>query len=146
MTNKPFRQIMPRPFVTVSRNLARGDRVYCSVQVISVSAVVIAPQAMGRTGSSSYPCSLHPVCACLSGSPSSLIASNPGPYVTSVGATNGTSPEQAAYFSGGGFSNYFERPCYQSQAVDNFLATLGDQTYAGLFKWVPLVDISSSPR
>ena len=58
---------------------------------------------------------------------------SPGPFVTSVGGTNGTSPEQAVFFSGGGFSNYFERPSYQSQVVEAFLATLGDQTYAGLF-------------
>ncbi|KAF9645510.1 subtilisin-like protein [Thelephora ganbajun] len=55
------------------------------------------------------------------------------PYVTTVGGTNGTAPERAALFSGGGFSNYFGRPSYQSQAVETFLGTLGDQTYTGLF-------------
>ena len=56
--------------------------------------------------------------------------------MTSVGGTNGTAPEQAVYFSQGGFSNYFGRPSYQSDAVETFLDTLGDQTYAGLYKWV----------
>ena len=52
--------------------------------------------------------------------------------VTSVGATNDISPETAADFSGGGFSNYFARPSYQDAVVETFLAGLGD-TYAGLY-------------
>ena len=56
--------------------------------------------------------------------------------MTTVGGTNGTAPERAVDFSGGGFSNYFDRPSYQSDAVQAFLDTLGDGTYAGLFKWV----------
>ena len=56
--------------------------------------------------------------------------------MTPVGGTNGTAPEQAVYFSQGGFSNYFGRPSYQSNEVETFLDTLGDQTYAGLYKWV----------
>ncbi|KAI9442674.1 hypothetical protein H4582DRAFT_2055065 [Lactarius indigo] len=41
-----------------------------------------------------------------------------GPCVTVVGGTTGYEPEVAAYFSGGGFSNYIERPHYQKQACD----------------------------
>ncbi|KAF4302378.1 putative tripeptidyl-peptidase 1 precursor [Botryosphaeria dothidea] len=65
------------------------------------------------------------------------------PYVTSVGATTGFSPEVAAYdvlsadsvfTSGGGFSNYFARPSYQAEAVQNYSAAhLADGTYAGLY-------------
>ena len=55
--------------------------------------------------------------------------------MTSVGGTNGTAPEQAVFFSGGGFSNYFAQPEYQSKAVQTFLGTLGG-TYDGLYKWV----------
>lgn len=76
----------------------------------------------------------------------SLITTNEGPYVTAVGGTNETSPERAVYFSGGGFSNYFSQPSYQSQAVQSFLNALGDQTNAGLFKWVSLAHLPSSPR
>jgi tripeptidyl-peptidase I len=48
--------------------------------------------------------------------------------VTVVGATtltHGTvkSGEQAANFSGGGFSSLFERPTYQSKAVEHYLDT-----------------------
>lgn len=32
------------------------------------------------------------------------------PFVTTVGATTSVSPEVAASFSGGGFSNYFAQP------------------------------------
>ncbi|KAF7432698.1 hypothetical protein PC9H_004640 [Pleurotus ostreatus] len=53
------------------------------------------------------------------------------PYVTAVGGTN-SYPEVAVYFSGGGFSNYFPRPAYQSQAVNQFLGKLGN-TYQGLY-------------
>ena len=65
--------------------------------------------------------------------PFSFILSKSGPYVTTVGGTNGTSPEQAVYFSGGGFSNYFTQPSYQSGAVSGFLNAIGTQ-YSGLFK------------
>lgn len=52
--------------------------------------------------------------------------------VTSVGATQGVSPEVAADFSSGGFSNLFARPSYQDDAVNTFLQQLGN-TNAGLF-------------
>ncbi|TBU28788.1 family S53 protease-like protein [Dichomitus squalens] len=54
------------------------------------------------------------------------------PYITSVGSTQGNSPETAAQFSSGGFSNVFARPSYQTAAVEAYLNTLGD-TNAGLF-------------
>ncbi|KAG6899603.1 hypothetical protein C0993_008764 [Termitomyces sp. T159_Od127] len=56
------------------------------------------------------------------------------PYVTSVGGTVGV-PEVAVtrFFSGGGFSDYFERPSYQDDAVNGFLKTLPAGTYEGLF-------------
>jgi len=43
------------------------------------------------------------------------------PYVTAVGATQNSGPEVAASFSGGGFSNYFARPSYQTSVVANYL-------------------------
>ncbi|KAI4253535.1 MAG: hypothetical protein LQ352_003625 [Teloschistes flavicans] len=60
------------------------------------------------------------------------------PYITSVGATKNFNPEVAAFdprngfFSGGGFSNYFQRPSYQNAAVAPYVASLGNQ-YAGLY-------------
>jgi len=42
------------------------------------------------------------------------------PYVTAVGGTTSSSPEVAASFSGGGFSNYWARPTYQTQVVTNY--------------------------
>ncbi|KAH9059184.1 subtilisin-like protein [Lactarius vividus] len=54
------------------------------------------------------------------------------PYLTSVGGTTRDSPEVAAFLSGGGFSNYFERPPYQANAVPPFLQTLGDK-YQGYY-------------
>ncbi|KAL8778677.1 MAG: hypothetical protein Q9203_001869 [Teloschistes exilis] len=60
------------------------------------------------------------------------------PYVTSVGATKNFNPEVAAFdprngfFSGGGFSNYFQRPSYQNAAVTPYVASLGNK-YAGLY-------------
>ncbi|KAF8269154.1 peptidase S8/S53 domain-containing protein [Lactarius quietus] len=49
------------------------------------------------------------------------------PYVTAVGGTTGFIPESGAKFSGGGFSNYFERPSFQRRAVRNYLDQLGDR-------------------
>ncbi|KAF8180942.1 subtilisin-like protein [Mycena galopus ATCC 62051] len=46
------------------------------------------------------------------------------PYVTAVGATQGFSPEVATNLTGGGFSDLFPRPWYQTQVVDNFLKTI----------------------
>ncbi|KAI0727417.1 peptidase S8/S53 domain-containing protein [Fomitopsis betulina] len=54
------------------------------------------------------------------------------PYVTNVGSTTGIAPETGAYFSSGGFSNYWARPAYQADAVEAYLDKLGD-TYAGLY-------------
>ncbi|KAH7905839.1 peptidase S8/S53 domain-containing protein [Hygrophoropsis aurantiaca] len=54
------------------------------------------------------------------------------PYVTSVGGTNFI-PETAVFFSGGGFSNYFERPSYQDTAVETYLEKLAPGTYEGLY-------------
>ncbi|KAF9256592.1 subtilisin-like protein [Marasmius fiardii PR-910] len=54
------------------------------------------------------------------------------PFVTTVGGTTRTNPEVAVDFTGGGFSNYFARPDYQSAAVTTFLNRLGT-TNSGLF-------------
>ncbi|KAI0716532.1 peptidase S8/S53 domain-containing protein [Earliella scabrosa] len=49
------------------------------------------------------------------------------PFVTAVGSTEGFSPETAAPFSSGGFSNIFPRPAYQDEAVKGYLEILGDK-------------------
>ncbi|KAF8265096.1 peptidase S8/S53 domain-containing protein [Lactarius quietus] len=54
------------------------------------------------------------------------------PWVTAVGGTTSFGPEWAADFSGGGFSDYFERPFYQRRAVPAFLQRLGNR-YNGLY-------------
>ncbi|KAK8053070.1 tripeptidyl peptidase a protein, partial [Apiospora saccharicola] len=43
------------------------------------------------------------------------------PWVTSVGATTGLSPERAWNASSGGFSNYFSRPAYQDSAIAAYM-------------------------
>jgi tripeptidyl-peptidase-1 len=45
------------------------------------------------------------------------------PWVTSVGGTTGSKPEVCASFSSGGFSNYFDRPSYQDDAVKGYFAS-----------------------
>ncbi|KAI9444519.1 subtilisin-like protein [Lactarius indigo] len=54
------------------------------------------------------------------------------PFVTSVGGTIRINPEVAVSFSGGGFSNYFTRPSYQSTTVANYLTSIGTKNQ-GLF-------------
>ncbi|OAA56920.1 Peptidase S8/S53, subtilisin/kexin/sedolisin [Cordyceps fumosorosea ARSEF 2679] len=50
------------------------------------------------------------------------------PYVTAVGATTGVAAaESAMELSGGGFSEYFERPKWQAAAVEGYLAKHGAQ-------------------
>ncbi|KAI9439773.1 subtilisin-like protein [Lactarius indigo] len=55
------------------------------------------------------------------------------PWVTCVGGTTGGTsdeePEVAAEISGGGFSDYFERPDYQDGAMAIYSEALGDQYY-----------------
>ncbi|KAJ7738936.1 family S53 protease-like protein [Mycena metata] len=46
------------------------------------------------------------------------------PYVTAVAATQGFNPEVATNLTGGGFSDLFPRPWYQTHAVDSFLKTI----------------------
>lgn len=47
------------------------------------------------------------------------------PYVTSVGGTEGKSPERALSFSSGGFSEYWYRPAWQDDAVKTYLSRHG---------------------
>lgn len=54
------------------------------------------------------------------------------PFVTTVGGTTKVNPEVAVDFSGGGFSNYFAQPSFQSAAVASFLKGFGTQG-KGLF-------------
>lgn len=54
------------------------------------------------------------------------------PWVTSVGGTRFVEPEHAVSFSSGGFSELFDRPFYQEQAVPAYLDILGDQ-WDGLY-------------
>lgn len=62
------------------------------------------------------------------------------PYITSVGGTqleSAGTKEKAATFgsdgsSGGGFSNYFPTPAYQSTEVATYVKTLGS-TYSGQY-------------
>lgn len=54
------------------------------------------------------------------------------PFVTSVGGTHRINPEQATYFSSGGFSEIFPRPSYQDPAVGWYLKNLGSQ-WKGLY-------------
>lgn len=56
------------------------------------------------------------------------------PYVTSVGGTQMVmNNEVGVTFSGGGFSNYFSQPSYQTQAVKTFLSTSTDLPPASSF-------------
>ncbi|KAH8990414.1 subtilisin-like protein [Lactarius hatsudake] len=64
------------------------------------------------------------------------------PWVTAVGGTTSQLPEVAASLSGGGFSNYFRRPNYQDDAVDNFLWRLGSK-YNGIAGGRGIPDISA---
>ncbi|KAH7136164.1 tripeptidyl-peptidase-like protein [Dendryphion nanum] len=54
------------------------------------------------------------------------------PYVTAVGGTHKVEPEQAIYFSSGGFSDIWTRPSYQDVAVTDYLTKLGSQ-WEGLY-------------
>ncbi|KAI9444513.1 peptidase S8/S53 domain-containing protein [Lactarius indigo] len=56
------------------------------------------------------------------------------PFVTAVGGTTRINPEVAVSFSGGGFSNYFTRPTYQSTQVSSYLANYRLPKNQGLFK------------
>lgn len=49
------------------------------------------------------------------------------PYVTSVGGTTHIKPEQASYFSSGGFSSIWPRPMYLEAAVSEYLEKIGDK-------------------
>lgn len=56
-----------------------------------------------------------------------------GPFVTAVGGTTQVNPEVAVSFSGGGFSNYFSTPSYQSEVTSAFVTSLGSN-YDGMYK------------
>ncbi|KAH9873229.1 hypothetical protein J1614_005627 [Plenodomus biglobosus] len=54
------------------------------------------------------------------------------PFVTSVGGTIRVEPEKAVDFSSGGFSDIWDRPAYQDDAIKGYLQKLGDQ-WKGLY-------------
>ncbi|KAI1423565.1 tripeptidyl-peptidase [Xylaria sp. FL1777] len=54
------------------------------------------------------------------------------PYITSVGATYGVSPEAAISFSSGGFSTLHARPSWQDSVVSSYLSSIGS-TYSPYF-------------
>ncbi|KAI1348314.1 tripeptidyl-peptidase [Xylaria sp. FL0043] len=54
------------------------------------------------------------------------------PYITSVGATHGVSPETAVSFSSGGFSTLHARPSWQDSVVSAYLKLIGS-TYSAYF-------------
>ncbi|KIY45379.1 subtilisin-like protein [Fistulina hepatica ATCC 64428] len=55
------------------------------------------------------------------------------PYVTAVGGVTGIDPEESVSFSGGGFSNYFDMPSYQTDVVTSYLSDNVGTEYAGLY-------------
>ncbi|KAJ6531558.1 peptidase S8/S53 domain-containing protein [Mycena sp. CBHHK59/15] len=55
------------------------------------------------------------------------------PYVTAVGSTQSFASEKATNFTGGGFTNFFPTPSYQSTAVSTFLETGVPANSAGTF-------------
>jgi hypothetical protein len=65
-----------------------------------------------------------------------------GPSVTAVGGTTGYAPDSAAKFSGGGFSNYFDRPPFQKFVVGDYLEQLGDLNL-NFYKCVYFCDLTS---
>ena len=70
-----------------------------------------------------------------SGGKDVLVPIFPGgcPYVTTVGGLVGVNPEGAVDFSGGGFSNYFARPSYQSSAVQTWISGNYNPALKGLY-------------
>ena len=118
----------------------------CSSRVvILVSAKVTAWLATALSSSSRS--SPHPVRTAFYLSPKvvhtceyTLLTTLPGPYVTAVGGTTSHTPEAAAILSGGGFSNYFQRPGFQQKAVPSFFQHLGSQ-YQGKYKCVRFRDL-----
>ncbi|KAF9077939.1 hypothetical protein BDP27DRAFT_1412856 [Rhodocollybia butyracea] len=73
----------------------------------------------------------------LSSSPRSLLGHCS--HVTSVGATTGIAPEIATtqFPSGGGFSNVFPQPSYQSTAIAAFLKKLGHSRQGWCYVGIP---------
>eukprot|EP00957_Ditylum_brightwellii_P084263 6406767-Ditylum_brightwellii.AAC.1 len=55
------------------------------------------------------------------------------PWVTAVGGTSGCEEEVASIFSGGGFSNRWARPGWQSDAVAAYLANAPGVPSKGFF-------------
>ncbi|CAI4213155.1 unnamed protein product [Parascedosporium putredinis] len=68
------------------------------------------------------------------------------PYVTAIGAVNQVAPPQVATFSTGGFSIYFDRPAWQADAVEGYIAALDGRLeghYEAGGRAIP--DVASTP-
>jgi len=57
------------------------------------------------------------------------------PYVTAVGGTTGFNPETAVSFSSGGFTNYWSRPSYQTDAVQAYITKFGASSLPAQGLW-----------
>ncbi|KAH9923706.1 family S53 protease [Epithele typhae] len=106
---------------TISRNLANTlCNAYAQLGARGVS-ILFASGDGGVSGSQSQSCR-------------TFVPTFPSgcPFMTSVGAVTGISPEAAASYSSGGFSNYFAAPSYQTASIKTYLSALGS-TNSGKF-------------
>ena len=105
-----------------------------------------------ETAVSYNPSFLHPVCVTFVAPfnhHTNISLTRPcfaGPWVSSVGGTRCQHPEVATPRSGGGFSNFFERPLYQKDAVPAFLDA-ADYPYldsSHYYRYAPYHDLTFS--
>lgn len=113
-----YEQIVPMIYANVTCNMfaqlgARGVSVIFASGDSGVGGSCVSNNGTGRTRS-------------LSPFPATC------PFVTSVGGTYGANPEKAAGFSGGGFSELFQRPTYQDKNIQKYFGRLGDR-WNGLY-------------
>ena len=104
-----------------------------SSPLVTVVSRVLRPTTLATAKRSCLPSPLVAPCTstkfdCISATPLTIVYRS----LTSVGSTQGVSPETAASFTSGGFSNIFAQPDYQADAVAGYLKTLGN-TNSGLF-------------
>ncbi|KAM5352912.1 hypothetical protein ACJ41O_005634 [Fusarium nematophilum] len=104
---------VPREYATLTCNLIgllglRGITILFSSGDIGVGAGCLAPDYKTVEFNAIFPATC--------------------PYLTSVGGTVGVTPEIAWDGSSGGFSKYFSRPSYQSQAVKTYMKTVPAET------------------
>ncbi|KAI0395346.1 Pro-kumamolisin [Xylariaceae sp. FL0594] len=115
-SNEELPQVISNSYGDDEQTVPYAKRVCAMIGMLGLRGITVL-ESSGDTGIGA---------ACISNDGKNRLEFTPGfpascPYVTTVGGTEAWDPEVAWIGSSGGFSNYFDQPWYQQEAVDAYM-------------------------